>query len=640
MTTLPALDGWTAGVLWHGVRIRGWTTPRPKRRCIPPKLGLDTARPAPVSVLLNERPTPRFLFPRRPARTHARRNLTSHRSWRIASVAALPSLGDRPEFQSVEVAAMTTLPSADRVDHGLVRGCCYTRASPVFFGLGFPRCRRRVRRIRTHSDVDLSRNSRSTVADISQTYILDSSTPQHLCGGTVPDAADADNSAEFPLRYLLPPLPIEVYDRIPPEIFEVIIDFMARPMLLDIALVSRTWYPRAMSNFYHTVYIGDRTAFDLLVKQSRVSLRVKHWLATTHTVVVQRKSFPLTKPGQDHLPFMDSLPLVFADSLPALRVLKIHRALRPVMHSTFYLALRLHKQLVSLHLVDVQLSNVAQLQRIIRAFPRLEELVLSGVSFIQAHSVDVASQPLAATLATTRLKRLVLVCDPGIKPLALRSMVDWLTCPALCASLRDLSVQFRNLAHGDCGFTSGLIDRMLEGSGPSLTSFSQTHDKAPDLLRPCFVHNTALRHLELSVNVYFTGPWSNLSERTWLDPADELRVALSTVRSTQLESITIRLNITLYGCPETVEELDIPSKQLDSTSRSLHSAMIQPYFDMLKGVDVEMLVQYVLPWNRRKSMEKPARSAAEAVCSTFGQLFAPWSDRGIVNITKNLKRRR
>jgi len=212
-----------------------------------------------------------------------------------------------------------------------------------------------------------------------------------------------DNHAESPLHRRFPPLPVEVSDRIPLEIFEGIIDFMARPTLPDAALVSRTWYPLAMSKFYHTIYIGDRTTFDLLVKQSRASLRVRHWLTTTHTVVVfQPKLCPSTDSGQVCRPFMETLPLVLAGSLPALRVLEIHRALRPVMHPTFYLALCHHKELTTLNLEDVQLYNVAQLQRIVRASPRLEELVLSSATFIQAvHSVDVTSRPLAATVATT-----------------------------------------------------------------------------------------------------------------------------------------------------------------------------------------------------------------------------------------------
>ncbi|KAH9915406.1 uncharacterized protein B0H18DRAFT_1124920 [Fomitopsis serialis] len=213
-----------------------------------------------------------------------------------------------------------------------------------------------------------------------------------------------------------------------------------------------------MFNTSHTVYISDRTTFDLLVKQLRVSLCVKHRLTTMHTVVVQRKSFPFTKPGQDRPPFMDSLPLVLAGSLPALRVLEIQQALRPVMHPMFYLALRHHEQTMSLRSVDVQLHG-AQLQRIIRA------LAWKSLSY----------RPPAGSSGFVSYATWAL----GIKPLALQSMVTWLAFPALCASLRNLSVEFRNLAHGDCGSTTGLIDRMLEGSGPSPTSFSQIHDKFP-----------------------------------------------------------------------------------------------------------------------------------------------------------------
>ncbi|KAH9839372.1 uncharacterized protein C8Q71DRAFT_722314 [Rhodofomes roseus] len=156
------------------------------------------------------------------------------------------------------------------------------------------------------------------------------------------------------------------------------------------ALVSRAWYARSTHNLYYVVHIKSRKSFNSLVEQSRRSPRVKQMLTTTHQLLVAHEDR-----RSQQKPFLDALPLVFSNALPLLEILTINAALRPSMHPTFFLALSHFERLVTLELYRVELCNITELRRIVRAFPRLEELGLDSVTMMQAYPPNNGSPHLA-----------------------------------------------------------------------------------------------------------------------------------------------------------------------------------------------------------------------------------------------------
>ncbi|KAH9926786.1 uncharacterized protein B0H18DRAFT_332864 [Fomitopsis serialis] len=273
-------------------------------------------------------------------------------------------------------------------------------------------------------------------------------------------------------------LPLHISDRIPLEVFEVIIDYMPISTLLNAVLVCHAWHSRASRHLYSTVVIKSRTQYDLLVEQSRTSPRVKQWLATTRDLVVLC-SYNSKREG---ISFLNSLPLVFAHTLPALRVLDIRRMLCYNMHPTFYHALRHFTHIMSLRLDDAVLGNVAQLRRIVCAFPHLEDLALDRVTFRQPHYA-VASPP-RHRLDTSfppesnivRLKALTISAHPNAGPESFISQAGWLVSSVSCVSLRDLAVCVLCKDDLNLELACEQVNRLLEASGPSLISFHRIYD--------------------------------------------------------------------------------------------------------------------------------------------------------------------
>ncbi|TFY56467.1 hypothetical protein EVJ58_g7624 [Rhodofomes roseus] len=234
-------------------------------------------------------------------------------------------------------------------------------------------------------------------------------------------------------RSLQGSLPPNLSDRIPLDIIESIIDCMVQTMLLPTAHVCHAWYPRAMHNLYSTIRLHSRRCYDLLVRQMRTSPRLKQWLATTDGLIVTQISLE----HERDLPFLDALPLVFADTLPALRVLSIEGALRPAMHPSFLLGLLQFKHIVSaLRLVAVALSNITQLQQIVYACPHITELGLNHVTLIHTAPVGWGSSRSAhirsRTESSTSLRRLDFKMSARRdSELASELVADWLVYSVL-----------------------------------------------------------------------------------------------------------------------------------------------------------------------------------------------------------------
>ncbi|TFY55924.1 hypothetical protein EVJ58_g7945 [Rhodofomes roseus] len=438
----------------------------------------------------------------------------------------------------------------------------------------------------------------------------------------------SDTSLAVPLTFI-GSLPPTLIDRIPLETFEGIIDQMDHPSLPVAALVCKAWHHRATTNLYSTVEIISRTNYHLLVERFRTSSHVQQMLARTRTIIVKGFSYPVTRAT-----FLDSLPLVFATALPALRTFAIYGALRPAMHPTFYRALRQFGHLLSLRLSDVRLSNVTELQRVVYAFPNLQALHLRGVTLVHTDSACCRYQLPTHTPLEYKLKQLELFLDEreGERPY-LTCITNWLVGSTICASLTDLAAGLNGLevigARGQQGRACEQITLLLETCGPSLLSF---HGRLAAMVEPPagyhLVHNTALRRLTLEVDLFNVGHW----EEKWLRAASRLYATLSTVRSQQLECITIKLTYDDWGSDWTLVGPEAPiltQEMLTSQWRSLHDVMDRLYSDKLRDVTVETLIlHYGGLWS-----EEEANAVDQRIIPIYQQLFAPWNHRGIVKMT-------
>ncbi|KAH9913418.1 uncharacterized protein B0H18DRAFT_1126281 [Fomitopsis serialis] len=422
-------------------------------------------------------------------------------------------------------------------------------------------------------------------------------------------------------------LPLHLSDRIPLEVFEDIVDYMPISTLLDAVLVCRAWHSRASRRLYSTVVIKSRTQYDLLVEQSRTSPRVKQWLTTTRDLIVLC-SYNSKREG---ITFLNSLPLVFAHTLPALRVLDIRRMLCYNMHPTFYHALRCFTHIMSLRLDDAVLGNVAQLRRIVCAFPHLEDLALDRVTFRQPRYVS--SRPPYWTdtplrpQSNTRLKVLTISAHPNAGSDSFISQANWLVTSALCVSLRNLVVRFLCKDDPYLKLACEQVDRLLGASGTSLTSFHRIYDfwHGYPPARFSLIHNTALRTLKLDLNIHLNRPDAN-----WRAVATELHATLSTVRSSQIEHITIDTMIyfTLGRLPADREDCIPSCGELEADLRSMHDVMVTPYFDGLKDVGVKVKI-----WHDRRRSADWADDIARATVPVFCQFLRPWHKRGLVDIS-------
>ncbi|KAH9835312.1 uncharacterized protein C8Q71DRAFT_765131 [Rhodofomes roseus] len=314
-------------------------------------------------------------------------------------------------------------------------------------------------------------------------------------------------------------LPHSLSSRIPIEIFETVMDVMAYRDLPSAASVSWAWRPRAIHNLYSTIFLDSRKGSSMLVALLRQVPHVKEMLATTSRLVVGHSdgSYRWNLNIDQRYLFVDALPLVFADALPALRVLEFESSLRHSMHPTFYSSLARFKHVRSLHLRHVRLHNTAELRRIVFVFPHLQDLVLHGVTVIHRRLSGDRSQASAYTRfhakTTPQLQRLEI--DP--REAHLRCIVDLLVSSGCCASLQHLTTDSR-IGDSTSVPNTPQVNRLLQSSGRSLISFHHRDDCYRSRQFAArgydFDTNAALRHLRLTHSPLSEATISSASQLT------------------------------------------------------------------------------------------------------------------------------
>lgn len=411
--------------------------------------------------------------------------------------------------------------------------------------------------------------------------------------------------------------------RIPLEVLEAIIDAMDQPTLAVAALVCTAWYPRVMHNLYSAVEIRNRTSFDMLFKQSRTSPRVIRSLVSTRILVASESDPKLARTKNPSAQergrtrgFLHALPLAFGHIVPDVQVLRLEGPLRSMpFASKFFLALSQFKTLRSLHLTRCTLDNVSQLQRIVYAFSYLKELVLDGNNFTRLGSASPAGAILNHPQSDLQLQRLEVDLIRGA--MQSRMIVDWAVDSGICTALEEMTVQ----CDGQSSPSIEPANRLLVAAGACLTRYTE-RGKTP-YLHGNLEHNTALQRLDITLASVIRG---GLLLDDWSKAADELRGALSTVHSYQLEHIGITTWIMLDDSDDGPHRSRNVVKKPDL--RVLHEMMDRSYFDTVRLAGVKMQL-YSPQIEGKTDVDDIGRRIRDAV----RKWLRPWSSRGIVSVS-------
>ncbi|KAH9926975.1 uncharacterized protein B0H18DRAFT_1004778 [Fomitopsis serialis] len=261
------------------------------------------------------------------------------------------------------------------------------------------------------------------------------------------------------------------------------------------------------------------------------------------------------------------------------------------MRPEFFRALPHFTSLKSLHLSFCKLNSLCQLGRIICAFPQLKHLSLEGWIIADQGSSNHTGVIHLQSWTNIRLQLLQITLDTSHEAEEYKTIIEWIVRSGICNSLEHLMVWA-------AGSRRLPLTLLLEAAGPSLIHYFE--DKFPSRCHGTLIPSTALRFLDFSLHggvIQGTGK----SVDSWLRSrlARELRSVFSTVRSHQLEQVSIKTELPFYGSAHMgPQPQDVAG---DPDLRDLHGTMGQPYFDMLKGVKVSVRVLYA--WHEGRKLE-------------------------------------
>ncbi|KAI0652271.1 hypothetical protein C8Q79DRAFT_922770 [Trametes meyenii] len=281
--------------------------------------------------------------------------------------------------------------------------------------------------------------------------------------------------------------------QVPLELSDYIIDFLHKDAraLAACSQVCRAWTPAARFHLYRAVSLQDHTfasSFQRLLNGSPDLGRYVRELTVAKFVGVADMFVPPKYPASVE----QSLPRVLSH-LPHLRSLTLaHMDLKCMGDLT---ALH-HPALTAVSLSYCQFADFADIVDLANAFPRLEELALSGLTWKDEHRTPTA-QPIPS------LRRLVLGREVDADRL-----FEWFVTAGLHATITDLAARCASERDTD------LVGPFLKLAGPSLRSldldWSFTGDKTiglPDTVS--LAECTMLDSLKLQFPIHYSTslPW-------------------------------------------------------------------------------------------------------------------------------------
>ena len=224
--------------------------------------------------------------------------------------------------------------------------------------------------------------------------------------------------------------PLNGTDRIPAEIIEQILSNTKdtdTQTLHACCFVCVGWHSYLIDPLYETIHLASRSQLYRLVSVVRIYPAVRHRISSARALILwSHRSRPSG--------FVDVFPLVLGSHLHKVQDLTLHNCFRQPLQLSFFVMLPQLKNVKHLVLSGSPPQNLADFQRIVRAFPQLEELDIADLrepswNASQLTPPHVLNLPCVSKLACLRVSNSLF-----------RSLVVWLSSSGVCSSIRMLYI--------------------------------------------------------------------------------------------------------------------------------------------------------------------------------------------------------
>ena len=228
------------------------------------------------------------------------------------------------------------------------------------------------------------------------------------------------------------PLPLTLTDRLPAEIMEYILDGAKcdTRTLYACLLVCTAWHSFLIDSLYEPICLHDKPQLYALAHAVRRYPAVCHRIASARALILWSH--------QSHSSgFVDVFPLVLGPHLHNLEHLSFRGCIWHPLHASFFGMLHLLKGVKRLELSTSSPRNLADLQRIVCAFPQLEELYIekfrsSSMKSSQPAPPHLLNLPCVLKLTSVRISQLPLYF--------FRDLVAWLSLSGVCGATQTLDI--------------------------------------------------------------------------------------------------------------------------------------------------------------------------------------------------------
>ena len=253
-----------------------------------------------------------------------------------------------------------------------------------------------------------------------------SSPYHHLCLMDYPTAGIGRIRLD---NMVLRPLPLTRTDRLPAELMAQVLDNTKddTQTLHACCLVCVAWHTYPIDYLYTTIRLRRRSNLHRLARAANIYPAVRGRLALAQSVIL--KQHDERAPG-----IANVFPLVLGPHLHNVQDLALHNCIGQPLHPSFFVKLRQLKDVKHLYLSGPHPQNLADFQRIVCAFPQLEELDIADlvVSTSKFTSPHVLNLPCISKLTCLRVSDII--------PRLFRVLVVWLSSGGVCSTISSLNI--------------------------------------------------------------------------------------------------------------------------------------------------------------------------------------------------------
>ena len=438
---------------------------------------------------------------------------------------------------------------------------------------------------------------------------------------------------------------LSLMDRLPAELMEQILDDAKHDTrtLLACLRVCVAWHFYLIYSLYEPIRLHSSLQLDQLARAAHIYPAVRDRLASTRAIVLSQHDRLAPR-------FAHVFPLVLSPYISKVEHLSFVSCLFRPLHPSFFVVLPRLKEVRRLSLTQFYLGNFAEFQRIVCAFPLLEELDLAE------SRLQLPSQRLPMTLLIPyrnrfSAPRLTTLRINKLEADFLRDLVAWMFSPACSNSIHTLDIA----QHFWNDLDAGPVNALLTAAAPtvvnlrmqnvgfgthttlSLLTHAHVHNNTlPPLChagigcRHCFEQLTHLRVLDITLTYSQTVVSSD-------DLRQELCNILASVTSPALERIRLELDVGVVLAPsgqdlrfeDALADLDVDPDA--SKCVEMHAVLARPAFMPLArgGATVVLTSRRKLPAN--------VRNMALGFVALLRALFAPWRARGVVRLVGGVR---